>query len=61
MIKISEKNKTESYWHNEELYDAKREKEYKVKFLGITIYTRTESRDCDWGEVNGKSFGFNKK
>ena len=36
--KDNQKNKTESYWHNEELYDAKREKEFKVKFLGITIY-----------------------
>jgi hypothetical protein len=47
MIKIDKKQKYESFFRKDELFDSKREKEYKVLIFGITLFKKSESFNCD--------------
>jgi hypothetical protein len=58
MIKIERKHDCESFFRKDELYDSKREKEYKVVFLGITLFKRTDKYGTDIKSDNGKNMGF---
>jgi hypothetical protein len=60
MIKIDKKQKYESFFRKDELFDSKREKEYKVLIFGITLFKKSESFNCDVQSESQNGCGFKK-
>ena len=61
MIKIEKKQTSESYWKQDGLYDNKAVKTTKIKFLGVTIWNKSQVFDCTLVEFNHKNgMGFAK-
>jgi len=61
MIKIIKKNITESYFKGTDYYNTIREYEFRITFLGLTIFVATENFKDNLIEPPKNGIGFKKK
>ena len=54
MIKIEKSHNADSYWKANELYDQNRKLIMKIKVFGLTVWSRSDSYDCNLKKGEGK-------
>lgn len=55
MIKIEKRHDCKSFFRKDDIYDSKRDREFKISIFGIVLFKRDEHYSCDLKDNNEKN------